>query len=211
MNGYKSQWREVRSGIPQGSVLGALLFVIFINDLPENIKSNIFLFADDEKFFKEVANEEDAKIVQDDLNILNEWSNKWLLKFHPDKCVNLRLSINKTNEPEKYKYKLGDRELDDVDKVKDLGIIVDSKLKFEQHMSTKVNNANSTMGTIRRTFKQMDNETFKLLYCSHVRSQLEYGNQFWSPHLQKDIKLIESVQRRTTKCIRSIRHMSYYL
>ena len=99
--------------------------------------------------------------------------------------------------------------MDDVDKVKDLGIIVDSKLKFEQHMSTKVNNANSTMGTIRRTFKQMDNETFKLLYCSHVRSQLEYGNQFWSPHLQKDIKLIESVQRRATKCIRSIRHMSY--
>ena len=65
------------------------------------------------------------------------------------------------------------------------------------------------MGTIKRTFKHLDLETFKLLYCSQVRSQLEYGNQVWCPHLKKDINLIESVQRRATKCVRQIRHLSY--
>ena len=207
VNGYKSQWRDVLSGIPQGSVLGALLFVIYINDLPENIKSYIFLFADDAKFFKEVSCKEDAQEMQVDLNTLDDWSNTWLLKFHPDKCVNLRICLN--NHQEKYKYMLGNNELKDVNKVKDLGIIVDSKLKFDQHIATKVNKANAVMGTIKRTFKHLDLETFKLLYCSQVRSQLEYGNQVWCPHLKKDINLIESVQRRATKCVRQIRHLSY--
>ena len=209
VNGYKSNWRNVRSGIPQGSVLGALLFVIFINDLPENIKSHIFLFADDAKFFREVSDEKDATIIQEDLETLDKWSNKWLLKFHPDKCVNLRISTNKNNGPEKYKYTLANKELKDVDNVKDLGIIVDSELKFGQHMSVKINKANSIMGTIKRTFKHLDVETFKLLYCSQVRSQLEYGNQFWCPYLKKDIKLVESVQRRATKCVRNLKDLSY--
>ena len=209
VNGYKSKWCNVTSGIPQGSVLGALLFVIFINDLPENIKSNIFLFADDTKFFKEVTNDEDAQVIQEDLNTLNKWSNTWLLKFHPDKCVNMRISTSRNNQTEKYKYTLGNSELKYVDKVKDLGVVVDSKLKYDQHMSAKVNTANSIMGTIKRTFKHLDNDTFKLLYCSHVRSQLEYGNQVWSPYLKKDVKLVESVQRRATKCIRAIKDLSY--
>ena len=70
---------------------------------------------------------------------------------------------------------LGNNELKDVNQVKDLGIIVDSKLKFNQHIATKVNKANAVMGTIKRTFKHLDLETFKLLYCSQVRSQLEYN------------------------------------
>ena len=93
--------------------------------------------------------------------------------------------------------------------MKDLGVVVDSKLKYDQHMSAKVNTANSIMGTIKIKFKHLDSDTFKHLYCSHVRSQLEYGNQVWSPYLKKDVKLVESVQRRATKCIRAIKDLSY--
>ena len=136
------------------------MFVIFINDLPEDIKSYIFLFADDAKFFRSVSGDDDASKIQEDLDTLDRWSNKWLLKFHPDKCVNLRISTSRNNTVEKYKYSLGNHELKDVENVKDLGIIVDSELKFDLHKSTKVNKANQIMGTVRRTFKHLNNDTF---------------------------------------------------
>lgn len=207
MNGHSSTWRNVTSGVPQGSVIAALLFVIYINDLPENIKTHIYLFADDVKFFRQIINNEDTTIMQEDLNLLHAWSKKWLLTFHPDKCVTLRLSLQK--DPGKHVYYLEDQALKNVEEVKDLGVIVDTKLKFNKHISTKVNKANQTWGTIKRTFKHMNEEIFKKLFCSHVRCQLEYANQFWSPHLRKDIDIIEAVQRRATKSIPGLKDMTY--
>ena len=135
--------------------------------------------------------------MQQELNTLYEWSRRWLLKFHPGKCVNLRISLNK--QPEVHTYYLGENELENVEEVRDLGIIVDTKLKFKKHISTKVNKANQMWGTIKRTFKHMNSYIFKKLFCAHVRSHLEYAVQFWSPYLRKDINLVESVQRRATK------------
>ena len=86
VNGMKSQWHKVTSGIPQGSVLGPVLFDIFITHLPECVKSDVFLFADDTKIFREIKDDSDASIIQSDLNELFKWSEIWLLKFHPDKC-----------------------------------------------------------------------------------------------------------------------------
>ncbi len=86
VNGSASSWKPVTSGIPQGSVMGPILFVIFINDLPETVKSQIYLFADDTKIYSGISNLEDSEQLQDDLNKLQMWSNKWLLKFHPNKC-----------------------------------------------------------------------------------------------------------------------------
>ena len=82
----KSEWAKVTSGFPQGSVLGPVLFVLYVNDLPSNIKSNIFMFADDTKVFRTIETSIDQQTLQDDLNQLTQWSRKWLLKFHPDKC-----------------------------------------------------------------------------------------------------------------------------
>jgi len=100
VNGQFSKWHPVTSGIPQGSVLGPTLFVLFINDLPLNLKSDTYLFADDTKLFRKITNERDIELVQSDLNKLVEWSKIWLLKFHPDKCKVLTISnkpSNKTN------------------------------------------------------------------------------------------------------------------
>ena len=96
-----------------------------------------------------------------------------------------------------------------MDEVKDLGVIVDSKLHFQKQTSTKVNKANQMWGIIKRTFKYMKKEIFKKLFSAHVRSHLEYAIQFWCPYLRKDINNIESVQRRATKTIPELKDLSY--
>ena len=207
VNGHSSEWTRVISGVPQGSVIAALLFVIYINDLPDSIKSHLYLFADDCKFFRQIFTSEDTTTMQDDLNTLYEWSKLWLLKFHPGKCVTLRLSLHKQDD--KHTYYLGENELENVEEAKDLGIIVDSKLKFQKHISAKVNKANQSWGTIKRTFKHMDAYIFKKLFCAQVRSHLEYAIQFWAPYLRKDINKIESVQRRATKYIPGYHNLTY--
>ena len=207
VNGTMSEWTDVISGVPQGSVIAALLFVIYINDLPENIKSHIFLFADDCKFFRQIISTEDTDIMQKDLTTLHEWSKKWLLTFHPDKCVNLRISLKK--EPGTHTYTLGNDELKNVDEVKDLGVLVDTKLKFQKQTSVKVNKANQMWGVVKRAFKHMNPDIFKKLFCSHVRPHVEYAIQFWSPYLRKNINQVEQVQRRATKCIPGFKNLSY--
>ena len=207
VNGHLSDWKHVASGIPQGSVLGALLFVIYINDLPDSIESNIYLFADDTKFYSRVDDYSDAIKIQDDLNQLNLWSEKWLLKFHPDKCVILRIALNK--DVEKFHYKLGLDQLKYVENVKDLGIIMDEELRFRDHIHEKVRKANGVMSTIIRTFKNLDCHIFKLLFCAHVRALVEYGSPVWWPYLKKDISTIENVQRRATRHIQGMKELSY--
>ena len=207
VNGSSSDWCDVISGVPQGSVIAALLFVIYINDLPENIRSHLFLFADDCKFFREIASQEDIDIMQADLDTLFEWSQKWLLTFHPGKCVNLRITLRKDTEP--HVYHLGNDDLKNVDEVKDLGVTVDGKLKFESHISGKVNKANQLWGAIKKAFKHMNSDIFKKLFCAHIRPHIEYAVQFWAPYLRKSINQIESVQRRATKNIPGFQNHSY--
>ena len=175
--------------------------------MPENISSDLFLFADDTKFFRPINNLQDCWSIQKDLHLLELWSNKWLLKFHPDKCVVLRISLN--SDTEKYTYRLFNKEVKYVTEVKDLGITVDQHLKFREHMLTKVNKANSIMGTIRRTFKYLNYYTFKVIYCAQVRTQVEYGSPIWSPYLKKDITLVENVQRRATKYLYGMKGLTY--
>ena len=207
INGQSSEWTEVISGVPQGSVIAALLFVIYINDLPDNIQSHLFLFADDCKFFRQILTIADTVIMQTDLDTLHKWSGIWLLKFHPGKCVNIRICLSKKED--QHTYLLGNNELENVDEVKDLGVIVDNMLKFQKHISTKVNKANQMWGTIKRTFRHMNKNIFKKLFSAHVRSHLEYAVQFWCPYLRKHINQVESVQRRATKYIPGLKDLSY--
>ena len=208
VNGEMSSPKPVISGIPQGSVLGPLLFVLYINDLPDAVSSNILLFADDTKIFQQVRSKQDALSLQSDIDVLNDWSEKWLLKFNTDKCHVLTLGkIDKIMHT--HRYKLYGNELDHVFEEKDLGVIVDMEMTFEEHMAAKVKKANGIMGLIRRTFSYLDSETFKKLYSSFVRPHLEYANSVWSPHLRKHIKMLESVQIRGTKLVDGMKTMNY--
>ena len=133
------------------SVIGPLLFVIFINDLPDVIKkTHIFLFADDMKLVNPIYNEESCNNLQKDLTSAEKWTETSLLKFHPDKCCNMRtgrFSIRNDG------YTMGKdpKTINKAETVKDIGVTFDSSLNFEAHMSEKINKANSMMGIIRST------------------------------------------------------------
>ena len=208
VNGAKSESAPVVSGIPQGSVLGPILFVIFINDLPDSIVSGSFLFADDTKLFRTIRSRDDTTVLQSDLDHLMDWSSKWLLKFNASKCHVLTIGAFE-NIVCAHRYTMGDLELEHVFEEKDLGVIIDSELKFDDHISSKVNKANSIIGLIRRSFSFLDPLLFKKLYVTFARPHLEYAQSVWSPHLKKHINKLENVQRRATKLVDGFKKLSY--
>jgi hypothetical protein len=213
VNGMKPQWHKVTSGIPQGSVLGPLLFAIFINDLPEWLKSDVFLFADNTNIFREIKDDSDASIIQSDFNELFKWSEIWLLKFHPDKCKVLPvLNKNKQYVENKYimrKYEGGITTLENVDSEKDIGVTIDRHLNFEKHIQTQIIKANQIVGLTRRSFVHLDNITFSLLFKALVRPHLEYASSVWSPYKKKDIDAIENTQKRATRMLPQMKNLNY--
>ena len=185
VNGSMSKWADVTSGIPQGSVLGPILFVIYINDLPNKIKSDIYMFADDTKVFRTIKTNNDQCIIQDDLDELTAWSTKCLLTFHPDKCKVMHLGKPLEDQ---FKYTLHDgtiiHDLGYTSEEKYIGVIVDTNLEFDKHLYFKVSKANSTMAVIRRSFQKLDEDTFVPLYKALVRTHLDYACCIWSPYKQ---------------------------
>jgi hypothetical protein len=198
-------------GIPQGSVLGPLLLVIYINELPSLVKSCIYLFADDTKIFRPINSEADSKLLQADLDILIDWSKKWLLTFHPNKCKSMTIGKQPASRGTIYKLNYPNTvyELEKVDNEKDLGVIIDSDLNFDKHINEKVNKANSMFGMIRRSFDFLSESNFTYLYKALVRSHLDYASSVWSPYKIKHIEAIESVQRRATKQLPNLSKLSY--
>ena len=197
----------VTSGIPQGSVLGPLLFVIYINDLPDVVDKDtfIFLFADDTKAFRNIKSQSDQVILQNDIKNLTEWSDIWLLKFHPDKCVAMQLG----NSCIQFDYVMEGHVLDKSKCEKDLGVYIDCKLSFEEHIYEKIKKANKILAVIRRTFTKMNAGIFCQLFKGLVRPHLEYAQAVWSPQCKTLIKKIEDVQRRATKLIPGFYNLSY--
>jgi len=208
VNGKLSKKCQVQSGVPQGSVLGPLLFVIYINDLAEVTNSEMFLFADDTKLVEEINNAEDAIRLQHDIEAMEKWSGDWLLKFHPDKCHVLTLG-KFWNIQHAHPYEIAGSVLEHVDQEKDLGVIIDSELNFEEHIYTKIKKANSIVGLINRTFDFLSPEMLRTLFIAFVRPHLEYAQAVWSPRLIKHSDAIESVQRRATRLVGGYRNHSY--
>ena len=209
VGGEESSRLPVTSGIPQGSVLGPLLFVIYINDLPEVVDKNsfAFLFADDTKVFRRIRSHADRVILQKDIKNLKIWSDTWLLKFHPDKCVSMTIQNSTTlNE---HDYFMGDHKLSHSACEKDIGVFIDQNLKFDVHINTAVNKANKILAVTRKTFECIDDEIFCLVFKGLVRPHLEFAAPVWSPHLIKHKDMLENVQRRATKMVPGLSNLSY--
>ena len=205
INGAASGWDSVTSGVPQGSVLGPVLFLIYINDIDNGLNNLISKFADDTKIGSTVITENDKLNLQNDLNKITDWSEKWEMPFNIDKCQILHVG---TRNP-KFDYELCGEKLKNSSKVKDLGVTVESNLKFAKQCKDAAAKANRMLGFIKRNFSFKSKEIVLPLYKSLVRPHLEYAVQFWSPHHEKDIAKLESVQRRATKMIPSLRNKSY--
>ena len=212
VNGTLSGEQNVRSGVPQGSVLGPLLFLLFINDIADDLETNLLLFADDSKLYSAIRSAEDIHALQRDLVRLEAWSDKWLLKFHPDKCH--VLSFGREDAMANLdlwhgQYQLCGHTLDHVSEEKDLGVIVDSQLSFISHIDAIVAKANSFLGLIRRNFQFLDASTLCTLYKSFVRPHLEYAHAAWSPSSAGLITKLENVQRRALSLVPELQSLPY--
>ena len=209
IRGCASAWLDVISGVPQGSVLGPILFVFYINDLPEGIRSMVFMYADDTKIARKVGAVEDRLELQKDLENLWHWAEKWQMRFNTDKCKVLH--IKRTGD--KAEYNMADRGssmvLEESKLERDIGVWMDSDLKFSGHVAKVVSTANQLLGMIKRAFVYKDGPTVKLLFMSLIRPHLEYANVVWHPFLKKDIQQLESVQRRATKLVTEMKGMTY--
>ena len=197
INGYKSSWKRTRSGVPQGSVLGPLLFIIYINDISANLDSKISLFADDCAIYREVSDLSDCSVLQHDLNTISSWTNKWQLKLNTDKCKVMQIT-NKRN-PIIFPYTLGTHGLEWVDSYTYLGVTYNGKLSWTAQCQQAAAKANMMLGLLKRVMKGSHTQAKVRAYRSIVRPHLEYCVQAWSPHYQKNIEILESVQRRAAR------------
>ena len=200
-----SEWAKVISGVPQGSVLGPILFLIYINDLDIGIISSLGKFADDSKLLKSIWSDIDVNIVRKDLTELETWAKTWQMEFNVDKCSVMHLGSNNTCAD----YSLYNKQLKVSNKERDLGIIVDNKLKFSEQCDSVVSKANATLGMIKRNIVSRDHKIVTKLYKALVRPKLEYCVQAWRPYLNKDVDKLERVQRRATKLIAECKKLSY--
>ena len=164
VNSALSDWTEVRSGIPQGSVLGPLLFTLFINDLPSVATSTSDLFADDTKVHRPVSTQEDAKTLQDDIDAMHDWSTRWQLPFNDQKCK----VVHYGRQNQKHSYKMNETVIAEDKQEKDLGITFDQNLTFSTHHDNTTAKARSRTGLIKRSFKHLPPKPFLQLYKSIV-------------------------------------------
>ena len=192
----------VLSGVPQGSILGPLLFITYINDIEEFISSSKFLlYADDAKCFHTIVSPSDCNKLQGDLDSVLSWSGEKKLRFNSSKCFVIHFSSKKESE-DLYNYIFDDSILEYRESGRDLGVIFSANLTWERHYRHITARAYKMLGLVRRSFsKFIPVLVKKKLYLALVRSQLTYCSVVWRPQLIKDIITLESVQRRATKYI----------
>ena len=202
VDGFQSGWRPMTSGVPQGSILAPLLFVIYINDLPSHLPSlQALLFADDTKCFWHIIHPSDSSLLQADLDQLFHWSSLNCLSFNASKCHLLRF-LNGCTSPVSTTYHLNGVPIASSDQCKDLGVIFSNNLYWSHHYDMITREVYCKLGLIRHTFSStVPVKVKKLLYLSLVLSKLTYCSQVWRPRLVKDFTFIERIQRRATKFI----------
>ena len=193
-------------------MLGPLLFLIFINDLPELVDLFCKLFADDAKLIGIIRNSLDKQCIQKDLDRLVDWSFTWKLYFKEDECKVMDIGPSLSGptllnmmSPSGIIHDLQATVLE-----RDLGIMLDNKLNWASQVEHAIQRANAVLGMLRRTFVHWDAKLFVKLFTVYVRPHLEYCAAAWNPKHKKDIKKLEQVQRRATKLVPQIKFMSYH-
>ena len=197
IEGEESDSVPVTSGVPQGSVLGPILFLAYINDLPQDVVSQVRLFADDTAIYLTLENKDDSDKLQVDLDRLQAWEAKWDMEFNPSKCQVIRVTASRT--PLQTQYILHGQVLEVVSSARYLGVDISSNLNWNTHVDRITANASRSLGFIRRNVKTKSPQIREMAYQSLVRPQLEYSASVWDPHVKEQIKKIEMVQRRAAR------------
>ena len=210
LNGFTSDWIEVTSSVVQGSVLGPILFLIFINDLDEAIKKAdpktiVYKFADDTKLGRIVNSEEDAVAFQSAIDSLVEWCENWGMTLHPQKCKGLHFG----NKNKLAEYNIQGNTVEKSIVERDLGVLISTDMKFSNHVKWITSKANAVLARIKRTVLYRDKVIFPKLFSTYVRPILETAIPVWNNTMRGDISKVERVQRRALKCISGLRDKPY--
>jgi ribonucleases P/MRP protein subunit RPP40 len=197
LDGNKSQLEDVVSGVPQGSVLGPVLFLIFIRDLDRAVTGNVRIrkFVDDTKIANKIAGAKDSAELQRALDNMMEWARKWGMEFNPQKCKVMQFGLRNA---------MGGHILAETNEEKDVGVTITSDLKTSAQCCRAAKTASTVLGQISRSFKYRARKNFPKLYMRYVRPHLEFSSIAWSPWLQKDIELLERVQKRALNMVNGI-------
>lgn len=197
-----SNWLPVKSGVPQGSVLGPLFFLLYINDIDNSLPNCIITkFADDIKIFSDVSD----LSLQHAINNIVSWASSWLLEIHPDKCNVLHFGYNNHS----INYWLDNTSINQVKHVKDLGIYVDVDLKWSQHCTRVARRAHRLLTIIKKSFTSRCPTIMLKLYKAQLLPIFDYLSPIWSPYLKRDVDALEKVQRRFTRFFSNIRQSPY--
>ena len=192
IDGVVSSWAPVTSGVPQGSILGPVLFALFINDLPNVLPNETMaaLYADDTKIYKSIRSKADCEILQHGLTSLGSWSTDNNLDFNQSKCKVLTITRKKT--PLVYAYHMGSKNLLRVDEEKDLGVDVCANIIWDVHTHTIIGKANRMLGLLKRTCPLLtSNSVRRTLYLTNVKSHLCYASEIW---LQTQSSLVRKLK-----------------
>ena len=202
VNGQTSSWGNINAGVPQGSVLGPLLFLVYINDITTVVQSaEVRLFADDTILYLYVDNPvTSAQMLNDDLSHLHDWAQRWLVKFSPTKTKTMTVSRKKkkTKHPD---LRMSDITLEEVDKFKHLGVQLTPSLSWNEHIDSIVTKANQTLNILNALRHKLDRGSLETLYFAYVRSKLEYACVTWDNCSKQCKDLVESVQYRAAQIV----------
>ena len=201
IDGEMSHPIPVTSGVPQGTVLGPLMFLLYINDIGEMIDSNtrVKLFADDCLLFRPIREPKDQTQLQEDLNHLKSWADTWQMSFNPQKCEAMHITRSRKTKP--HTYQIMGVNLKDVDQCRYLGVQLSSNMSWSNHISRTVNDANKILGVVRRNLSKCDPTVKQAAYLALVRPKLEYAASVWDPHQAYLINKLEMVQRRAARFV----------
>ena len=216
LEGFFSDEANVLSGVPQGSILGPLLFVLFINDLHTVISpgTSIALYADDTKIWRHILNESDCVILNKDIQAMTDWAIKNLMIFHPKKCKILSIAhkvfLDYLPFQTTFPYEMNTILLDYVTSETDLGLVVHEKLKWTNHQAAILSKALCQFNLLRRTCHFVKNRHKKrTLYLTIVRSLFEHCSSIWCPTLEAITNKFEPFQKRCVKWILNEQFHSY--
>jgi hypothetical protein len=209
-NGASSTLSQVISSVPQGTVLGPILFLVLIGDINNNTCSHVSSFADDTRVLLAITNEDDVKTLQNDLKTIYKWQQINNMQFNENKFELLRYGKNQHIKDSTSYYGPNGRTIERTECVKDLGVKMSDTLRFTDHIETICTKVRQKCGWIIRTFHARDLHTMKTLWCSIVQPHIDYCSQLWTPHRVGDIQKIESLFRSFSNKIYSISDLNYW-